>query len=54
MISDKFDSVEDKPDDYQALERRRRVRLASFLLATEASVAYVAGLLVHHLFLIHD
>jgi hypothetical protein len=52
MISDKLDSVEYKPDDYHALERRRRVRVASFLLATEASVAYVAGLLVHHLFLI--
>jgi hypothetical protein len=53
MISDKLDSIEHKLDDYHAHERRRRVRLASFLLATEVSVAYVAGLLVHHLFFVH-
>jgi hypothetical protein len=52
MTSDKLDGIEHKVGDYHAHERRRRVRLASFLLATEASVAYVAGLLVHHLFLI--
>ncbi len=52
MISDRLKSIEPKLDDYHAHERRRRVRLAAFLLATEVSVAYVAGLLVHHLFLI--
>jgi hypothetical protein len=53
MISDELDSIERKLNDYRALQRRRRVRLASFLLATDVSVGYVAGLLVHHLFLIH-
>lgn len=53
MISDKLVGIEHKLDDFHARERRRRVRLASFLLATEVSVAYVAGLLVHHLFFIN-
>jgi hypothetical protein len=53
MISDKLGSIGRKLDDYRALQRRRRVRLASFLLATDVSVGYVVGLLVHHLFLIH-
>jgi hypothetical protein len=46
-VINRLDRIEQRLDDYPAHERRRRVWLASFLLAADACAAYVVGLLVH-------
>ena len=49
----KLNSIEQKLDGWSAQDRKRRVRLASMTLVMEASVAYIAGLLIHHIYLVH-
>jgi hypothetical protein len=48
-VINKLDTIEQKLNDWDAQERSKRVRRASFLLATEVCVAYAAGLLIHNL-----
>jgi hypothetical protein len=52
-VTHKLVSIENRLDDWHAKDRRRRVRLAAMMLTTEACVAYIAGLLIHHIYLVH-